>query len=222
MRARRAALAALPKLAEGRRVREHLVTLLDDADPHVRTSVIAALEELGDPKAAGALRELLDRELEGRVIRRARTALAALGGEGKKDVRNLRDETEKLRGQLKELQTRLTKLEQAGTEDGTRSRGKSPQKATKKTAKEATTAKTPRKATAEKTPRAATPRKATTAKTSTKKAPAKKTAAKKAAAKKAAAKRSAKKTARAATPRKGTAKRATKKTAKKGAKRTGR
>lgn len=222
MRARRAALAALPKLAEGRRVREHLVTLLDDADPHVRTSVIAALEELGDPKAAGALRELLDRELEGRVIRRARTALAALGGEGKKDVRNLRDETEKLRGQLKELQTRLTKLEQAGTEDGARSRGKSPQKATKKTAKGATTAKTPRKATAEKTPRAATPRKATTAKTSTKKAPAKKTAAKKAAAKKAAAKRSAKKTARAATPRKGTAKRATKKTAKKGAKRTGR
>ena len=193
------------------------MTLLDDADPHVRTSVIAALEELGDPKAAGALRELLDRELEGRVIRRARTALAALGGEGKKDVRNLRDETEKLRGQLKELQTRLTKLEQAGTEDGARSRGKSPQKATKKTAKGATTAKTPRKATAEKTPRAATPRKATTAKTSTKKAPAKKTAAKKAA-----AKRSAKKTARAATPRKGTAKRATKKTAKKGAKRTGR
>src|SRR5690606_20398622 len=35
-RARRAAIAALPQLAEGRKVREHLERLLDDAGPHVR------------------------------------------------------------------------------------------------------------------------------------------------------------------------------------------
>jgi aminopeptidase N len=127
MRARRAALAALPKLAEGRRVREHLITLLDDKDPHVRASVVAALEELGDPKATGALRELESRELEGRVIRRVRTALASLGGDRKRDLRALRDETEKLRGELRDLKTRLSKLEQAG-EKSTESSENSQQK----------------------------------------------------------------------------------------------
>lgn len=131
MRARRAALAALPKLAEGRRVREHLITLLQDNDPHVRVAVIGALEELGDPKAAGALRELLDRELEGRVIRKLRTALASLGGDRKKDLRALRDETEKLRGELRELKARLAKLEQVEEKD--ESKGSSAGKSQSKT-----------------------------------------------------------------------------------------
>ncbi len=112
MRARRAALGALPRLAEGRRVREHLITLLGDTDPHVRISVVAAIEELGDTKARGPLHAHLEHELEGRVIRRIKQALASLGGDKKRDIRKLREETEKLRDELGELKTRLSKLEQ--------------------------------------------------------------------------------------------------------------
>lgn len=110
-RARRAAIAALPSLSEGRRVREHLEQLLDDPGPHVRISAIGALEELADAKASGALRRHLRLELDGRVSRRAREALRNLSDAGSARHKKLADEVETLRGELVELKTRLAKLE---------------------------------------------------------------------------------------------------------------
>ena len=54
-RARRAAIAALAQISEGRKVREHLEDLLDDKDPHLKIDVVAALQSLGDYKSRGPL-----------------------------------------------------------------------------------------------------------------------------------------------------------------------
>jgi len=110
-RARRAAISALPQLSEGRKVREHLERLLDDAGPHVRISAIDALEELGDDKGKSALRRHLRRELDGRVSRRAREALRNLGEDGTAQHKKLADDVETLRHELVELRTKLAKLE---------------------------------------------------------------------------------------------------------------
>ncbi len=113
-RARRAAIAALPRLSEGRRVREHLERLLDDATPHLRISAISALEQLGDSKSRASLRRHLQRELDGRVARRAREALRSLSDSGSDRHKKLADEVETLQGELKELKTKLSKLEALG------------------------------------------------------------------------------------------------------------
>jgi aminopeptidase N len=110
-RARRAAVAQLPELGEGRRVREHLEQLLDDAFPHVRISVIAALEQLGDPKVRGILRRHLGHELDGRVLRRCREALRGLSETGTTQRKKLVDEVEALRNDFVELKLKLSKLE---------------------------------------------------------------------------------------------------------------
>ncbi|HEY6724976.1 MAG TPA: M1 family aminopeptidase [Polyangiaceae bacterium] len=110
-RARRAAIAALPQLSEGRKVREHLERLLDDAGPHVRISAIDALEELADEKGKSALRRHLRRELDGRVSRRAREALRNLGEGTSAQHKKLVDDLETLRGEVAELRIKLAKLE---------------------------------------------------------------------------------------------------------------
>jgi len=101
----------LPQLSEGRKVREHLERLLDDAGPHVRISAIDALEELGDEKGKGALRRHLRRELDGRVSRRAREALRDLGEGTNAQQKKLADDLETLRGEMAELRVKLAKLE---------------------------------------------------------------------------------------------------------------
>lgn len=110
-RGRRAAIAALPLLSDSRKVREHLELLLEDRDPHLKIDVVAALERLGDLRARGALRRAMEHELDGRVVRRIREALAALSDSGAGERRKLRDELENLRDELAELKARLTKLE---------------------------------------------------------------------------------------------------------------
>ncbi len=188
LRARRAALAALPKLAEGKKVRQHLEGLLDDPDPHLRVSVVGALESLGDTKAQPALRELLERELDGRVIRATKEALSNLGGESKGDLKKLRQETEHLRDELGKLRTRLSKLEQheevdsetKASEIGGKVPPKSKRKTADVTAKRATERKTPEKASAKKPSKKATVEKTPTKKASTKKATVEKTPTKKA------------------------------------------
>jgi aminopeptidase N len=110
-RGRRAAIAALPVLSDSRKVREHLELLLDDRDPHLKIEVVAAIEKLGDLRARGALRQAMDLELDGRVVRRIREALAGLSDSSAGDRRKLRDELESLRDDLAELKSRLTKLE---------------------------------------------------------------------------------------------------------------
>ncbi|MCC6522354.1 MAG: HEAT repeat domain-containing protein [Polyangiaceae bacterium] len=110
-RARRTAIAALPEITSDRRTRQHLEELLDERDPHVRTSVVEALTEMGDPRAGAALQTALDREKDARVRRRIREALRDLGARGKKELRRLRDEVQTLRREHGELRARLSKVE---------------------------------------------------------------------------------------------------------------
>jgi aminopeptidase N len=110
-RGRRAAIMALARLSDSRRVREHLEGLLDDADPHVRIDVVAALQSLGDPRCRPELRRRLDRELDGRVARRIREALREIGALGQSENKRLRDDLEALKNDLTELKVRLSKME---------------------------------------------------------------------------------------------------------------
>lgn len=112
LRARRAALSALPRLGEGKKVREHLIEMLQDRDPHIRSAVLGALGALGDEKARGAIRELESRELDGGVLSSAREVLAELGQDGIKGLKEARHQNQKLERELGTLKTRLEKLEQ--------------------------------------------------------------------------------------------------------------
>jgi aminopeptidase N len=109
--ARRSAVAALAALSDDRKVRAHLEDLLDDPDPHFRMAVVRALETVGDGRARGALRNRLDSELDGRVMRRLREALRSLGDKGATDQKRVNDELEQLRRELTELKTRVSKVE---------------------------------------------------------------------------------------------------------------
>jgi aminopeptidase N len=143
-RARRAAISALPQLSEGRKVREHLERLLDDAGPHVRISAIDALEVLGDEKGKSALRRHLRRELDGRVSRRAREALRNLGEGGAGPHKKLADDVETLRHELVELRTKLAKLEgsrRAGPDKAKPGEAPAPRASKKKSASSAARAR---------------------------------------------------------------------------------
>jgi aminopeptidase N len=119
-RGRRAAVAALAVLSDSRRAREHLQSLLDDDDPHFRSAVVDALATLGDPKARGALRGALERELDGRVARRIREVLRDIGDAGAAERKKLGDELENLRGELAELRGRVASVEAKRQPDAAR------------------------------------------------------------------------------------------------------
>ncbi len=110
-RARRAAILALPKIADMRRARETLEDLLDDKDPYLRVDVVRALADVGDAKARPALRTKLDSDLDPRVRRRIREAMRDLGGEGKRAAEQVREELDKVRSDYSELKSRLAKVE---------------------------------------------------------------------------------------------------------------
>ena len=111
-RGRRAAIAALAQISEGRKVREHLEDLLDDKDPHLKIDVVAALQFLGDLKSRGPLHRAKERELDGRVVRRLREALRDMG-EHKTvaERKRLNEELDNVRTELAELKARLSKIE---------------------------------------------------------------------------------------------------------------
>lgn len=111
-RGRRAAVAALARLSDSRKVRRHLEDLLDDRDPHVRSDVVSALASLGDPRCRAALRRALEQELDGRVARRIREALRDIGDAGSNERKRMSDDLESVRSQLSELELRLNRLEQ--------------------------------------------------------------------------------------------------------------
>lgn len=115
LRARRAAISALPKNADGKAVRKHLIEMLEDRDPHVRSAVISALVSLGDPEARGPLERLFSQELDGGVKTAAKLALVDLGKAGVSGVKEVREENQKLRRDLSDLKSRLSKLEQLVT-----------------------------------------------------------------------------------------------------------
>jgi len=111
-RARRAAIAALAQISEGRKVREHLEDLLDDKDPHLKIDVVAALQFLGDLKSRGPLHRAKERELDGRVIRRLREALRDMGEhKAGAERKRLSEDLDNVRNELSELKARLSKLE---------------------------------------------------------------------------------------------------------------
>jgi aminopeptidase N len=125
-RGRRAAIAALAQISEGRKVREHLEDLLDDKDPHLKIDVVAALQFLGDLKSRGALHRAKERELDGRVVRRLREALRDMGEhKAVAERKRLNDELEGVRSELSELKARLSKIE------ANKSKPQSPAKAKK-------------------------------------------------------------------------------------------
>ncbi len=110
-RARRAAIMALPKLAQDRRSREALEELLLDPDPYLRVDVVRALGEVGDGKARPALRASLETDLDPRVRRRIREVLRDLGESGKRATDQLKEELDKLLAEQPDLKARLSKLE---------------------------------------------------------------------------------------------------------------
>ncbi len=119
---RRAAVMALARLSDDRKVREHLEDLLDDGDPHFRISVVRGLEILADTRSRGALRRRLDREFDGRVARRLREALRTLGQSPTAEQKRMADEMEQLKRDLGDLKVRLAKVEDE--RKGRRKKGK--------------------------------------------------------------------------------------------------
>ncbi|MGK2964503.1 MAG: M1 family aminopeptidase [Tepidiformaceae bacterium] len=119
-RARPFALAALARLAphvesRKREAAELIATYLDDPDFRMRIAAANALKAVRDPDFAGRLDQMAGRELDGRGIRVAREAAAALrkGATPSDELKRLRDEFEGIRDENARLRARLEKLESA-------------------------------------------------------------------------------------------------------------
>ena len=113
-RIREAALTCLGKLGEGKSdVVEFLTDYVEDPWLRAQNSAIGALQELKDDKAIPALSRLIPRELDGRVVRRCREAIAAIrqGKDRNDDVKKLREDLGKLQEENRKLRDRLEKLE---------------------------------------------------------------------------------------------------------------
>ena len=113
-RAREAALACLGRLGEGKRdVVEFLTDFVDDPWLRARISAIGALQQLKDDRAIPALSRRIEGELDGRVVRRSREAIAAIrrGRDRSEDAKKLREDFEKLEEENRKLKDRLDKLE---------------------------------------------------------------------------------------------------------------
>jgi len=113
-RVREAALVCLGKLGDGKSdVVEFLIGYVDDPWLRARSSAVMALQELKDDKAISALSQRIPRELDGRVVRRCREAIAAIrqGKDRGDDVRKLREDLEKLQEENRKLRDKLEKLE---------------------------------------------------------------------------------------------------------------
>jgi aminopeptidase N len=117
---RRAALAALGRIRETTdeesvivRVREAIERAADSFDVGVRVAAVRALATLRDPAGAGTMARLADRDLDGRVRRAARESLRELRDRTARDreITALRDEVEKLRMSIRELESRLAVVE---------------------------------------------------------------------------------------------------------------
>ena len=116
---RRAAAGALAQLVRGRRdreardVREKLELLLTDRDFRVQAAALEAVNNIGDPAAIGALRRMIDRELDGRLRRRGKEIVRDLeaGAPLGEDVRRLRDEVGELRALVTTLRERVEMFE---------------------------------------------------------------------------------------------------------------
>ena len=108
------AIWAVSRLGEERKdTVEFLAEYLYDPWLRVRLRAIDALEGLGDWKAIGPLSILTDREMDGRVKRRAKEAIASIreGAKSKEEVVRLREDLDKVHEHNKTLMDRLDRLE---------------------------------------------------------------------------------------------------------------
>ncbi|HXW76899.1 MAG TPA: HEAT repeat domain-containing protein, partial [Candidatus Eremiobacteraceae bacterium] len=111
---RRAAIAALGKLGEGRKdVRDAVIALLDDRSLMVRITAVGALEALHDLTVLPALEAIANADVDGRLKRRSAEAVRALRELSEKtgDVKQLRDEIAELKAANRSLSDRLEFLE---------------------------------------------------------------------------------------------------------------
>ncbi|WP_053235260.1 M1 family aminopeptidase [Sandaracinus amylolyticus] len=113
---RRSALGALGRAREivdegpiTVKVREAIEQTMTAFDPGVRIAACRALVALRDGAGTGAIARLVDRDLDGRVRRQARESLRDLRDRSArgKEVSALRDELERVRGELRELRDKV-------------------------------------------------------------------------------------------------------------------
>ena len=113
-RVREAAIACLGHLGEGKEdVVEFIADRVDDPWLRARSAAALALQELKDERAIPALSRRIPQELDGRVVRRCREAIAAIrrGKDRGEDIRMLREDLEKLQEENRRLRDRLERLE---------------------------------------------------------------------------------------------------------------
>jgi aminopeptidase N len=123
MFARRAALAALGKLGEGRKdVRDLAIGLLDDRSFFIRMTAVGALEALHDPAALPALEAIALADVDGRLKRRSAEAVRTISERADRstDFKRLRDEVTELRAANRALSDRLELLESTAKAGGKR------------------------------------------------------------------------------------------------------
>ncbi len=115
-RARESAVAALGRAGEDHKPTFELLSdLLDDPWYRTRLGAAGALRRLTADTALPALQRMVDRELDGRVVRTARQAISAIraGKNAPDDVKKLRSDLEKLEETNRGLTERLEKLERS-------------------------------------------------------------------------------------------------------------
>ncbi len=115
-RARESAVAALGRAGEDHKPTFELLSdLLDDPWYRTRLGAAGALRRLTADTALPALQRMVDRELDGRVVRTARQAITAIraGKNAPDDVKKLRTDLEKLEETNRGLTERLEKLERS-------------------------------------------------------------------------------------------------------------
>ena len=112
--AREAATKALAKLGEGKpEVTDILTGLLEDQWFRVRVEAAIGLGNLLNPATIPALEQQVERELDGRVRRRAREAIRKIqmGRDASDEFRQMREDLDKIRNENTKLRERLDRLE---------------------------------------------------------------------------------------------------------------
>lgn len=116
--ARMGAITALGKLAEAdlhkAEIIEQLGDLLGDSALRVREFAITALAKIGDQRALPALERAARRDLDGRIVRRAREAIRTIQAGASKEaaLTMLRNDLDALKAENRTLRDRLEALEQ--------------------------------------------------------------------------------------------------------------
>jgi aminopeptidase N len=109
------AMAKLAELSQSRRaeILDRLLPLAEDREFMMRLRIPGALEQIGDPRALGALRRLAQHDLDGRVRRRASEAATAIveGRTCSEETSRMRAEVDKLREDNRRFEERLARLE---------------------------------------------------------------------------------------------------------------